>query len=326
MQVAQAAPQGRRRRPRLQPLPATIEFNRDIRPILSDKCFQCHGPGTQLATLRFDLEDGAKHALSGGRFAIVPGDPANSQMITRITATNPAVRMPRSQGGAAAGEPLTTRQVALLTRWIEQGATWQKHWSFIPPKRPELPKGLKDAKWVRNPIDAFVLQRLEREGLKPSPEADRATLLRRVIARSDRAAADAGRARCVPGGQVAERLREGRRSAAAVAALRRAHGVPVAGRGPLRRQQRLPDRRRAVHVAVARLGDRRVQSQHAVRPVHDRAAGGRPAAECRRWIRRSRPGSIATTAAIRKAASSPKSTPWNTSSIAWTRRPRCSWA
>ena len=110
----------------------------------------------------------------------MPGDPANSQMITRITATNPAVRMPRSQGGAAAGEPLTERQIALLTRWIEQGATWQKHWSFIPPKRPELPTGLKDAKWVRNPIDAFVLQRLEREGLKPSPEADRATLLRRV--------------------------------------------------------------------------------------------------------------------------------------------------
>src|SRR5512138_1864556 len=72
------------------PLPATIEFNRDIRPILSDKCFQCHGPASQQATLRFDLEDGAKHALSGGRFAIVPGDPANSQMIKRITATNPA--------------------------------------------------------------------------------------------------------------------------------------------------------------------------------------------------------------------------------------------
>ena len=133
-----------------------------------------------MATLRFDQEQGAKHALKDGRFAIVPGDPARSQMIARITATNPAVRMPRSQNGAAAGEPLSERQVALLTRWIEQGATWQKHWSFIPPKRPELPKDLKDAKWVRNPIDAFVLQRLEREGLKPSAEADKATLLRRV--------------------------------------------------------------------------------------------------------------------------------------------------
>ncbi len=179
-QVAQSAPQATPPAAAPQPLPATIEFNRDIRPILSDKCFQCHGPGTQMATLRFDQEEGAKHALKDGRFAIVPGEPARSQLIARITATNPAVRMPRSQNGAAAGEPLSERQIALLTRWIEQGATWQKHWSFIPPKRPDLPKDLKDAKWVRNPIDAFVLQRLEREGLKPSPEADRATLLRRV--------------------------------------------------------------------------------------------------------------------------------------------------
>jgi hypothetical protein len=134
----------------------------------------------QLATLRFDQEQGAKRALSGGRFAIVPGDPAKSHLIMRVTATSPAVRMPRSQNGAAAGEPLSERQVALLTRWIEQGASWQKHWSFIPPRRPELPKDLKDANWVRNPIDAFVLQRLEREGLKPSAEADKATLLRRV--------------------------------------------------------------------------------------------------------------------------------------------------
>ena len=179
-QVAQSAPQATQPAAALQPLSATIEFNRDIRPILSDKCFQCHGPGTQLATLRFDQEEGAKRALKDGRFAIVPGDPAKSHLITRVTATNPAVRMPRSQNGAAAGEPLSERQIALLTRWIEQGATWQKHWSFIPPQRPELPKDLKDPKWVRNPIDAFVLQRLEREGLKPSIETDRATLLRRV--------------------------------------------------------------------------------------------------------------------------------------------------
>jgi hypothetical protein len=161
-----------------EPLPATIEFNRDIRPILSDKCFQCHGPALQLATLRFDREEGASHALSGGRFAIVPGDPSNSQIIRRITTTNPAIRMPRSQGGP--GDPLSDREIALLTRWIEQGAKWQKHWSFIPPERPELPKQLKDPKWVRNPIDAFVLQRLEHEGLKPLPEADRSTLIRRV--------------------------------------------------------------------------------------------------------------------------------------------------
>src|SRR5262245_57596642 len=133
MHGVQAAPQGTSAATgaATEPLPATIEFNRDIRPILSDKCFQCHGPASQQATLRFDLEDGAKNALSGGRFAIVSGDPANSQVIKRITATNLAIRMPRSQGGAAAGEPLTGRQIALLTRWIEQGARWQKHWSFV---------------------------------------------------------------------------------------------------------------------------------------------------------------------------------------------------
>jgi hypothetical protein len=181
MQAAQPAPQDTPPAPAAtQALPTTVEFNRDIRPILSDKCFQCHGPGTQQATLRFDLEEGAKHALSGGRFAVVPGDPASSQLVRRITAKDPSIRMPKGQGGRAAGEPLSDREIALLTRWIEQGATWQKHWSFIPPKQPPLPTGLKDAAWVRNPIDAFVLQRLEQEGLKPSPEAERATLLRRV--------------------------------------------------------------------------------------------------------------------------------------------------
>jgi hypothetical protein len=160
-------------------LPQTIEFNRDIRPILSDKCFKCHGPGIQQANLRFDLEEPAKQQLNGGRIAIVPGDPANSLLIQRVIAANPIVRMPKSQGGAAPGEPLNEREIMLLRRWIEQGAPWQKHWAFIPPIRPALPK-VNDANWVRNPIDAFVLHRLENQGLKPSPEADRATLLRRV--------------------------------------------------------------------------------------------------------------------------------------------------
>ena len=155
------------------PIPATIEFNRDVRPILSDKCYACHGPGRQSGTIRFDREEGAKHDLSGGRHAIVAGNVANSVMIQRITSSDPARRMPMN------GEALSARDTEVLKRWIEQGATWQAHWSFIPPKRPTTPE-VQNKAWVKNPIDAFVLQRLEKEGVKPSPEANRAALLRRV--------------------------------------------------------------------------------------------------------------------------------------------------
>jgi hypothetical protein len=155
------------------PIPERIEFNRDVRPILSDKCYKCHGPGTQMATLRFDSEEEAKKALRGDRYAILPGDPDHSQLMLRITATDPKLRMPQREDALAA------RDVEILRRWITQGASWQKHWAYIPPMRPAVP-AVKDTAWVRNPIDAFVLARLEREGLKPSPEADRATLLRRV--------------------------------------------------------------------------------------------------------------------------------------------------
>ena len=106
-QAVQSAPQGPPSAV-AQPLPATIEFNRDIRPILSDKCYPCHGPGTQMATLRFDSEEGAKQALRDGRFAIVPGDPARSELIARVTAADPAVRMPRTErcrGRRAADRP-----------------------------------------------------------------------------------------------------------------------------------------------------------------------------------------------------------------------------
>ncbi|HZT30248.1 MAG TPA: DUF1553 domain-containing protein [Bryobacteraceae bacterium] len=159
-----------------EPLPQTVEFNRDIRPILSDKCFTCHGPdrANRKTKLRFDSESGAKQDL-GGHFAIVPGQPDHSEMVRRISSPNKAFRMPP----AYTGTTLSPRDIALIRRWIEQGAKWEKHWSFLPPKRPEVP-AVENRAWVRNPIDAFILARLEKEGLKPSPEADRATLLRRV--------------------------------------------------------------------------------------------------------------------------------------------------
>jgi hypothetical protein len=154
-----------------------VEFNRDIRPILSDTCFTCHGPdkGNRKTELRFDLEESTRADLGGGRRAIVPGDPARSELYRRVSTKDEALRMPP----VYSGRKLTETQIEALKSWIDQGAQWQKHWSLIPPKRPE-PPSVKNVPWLRNGIDSFTLSRLEREGLAPSPEADRATLLRRV--------------------------------------------------------------------------------------------------------------------------------------------------
>jgi hypothetical protein len=159
-----------------EPLPAVIKFNRDIRPILSDNCFTCHGPdrARRKADLRLDNEAGAFSDL-GGHHALVPNDPDRSELLRRVATADEHERMPP----AKTGRRLTERQIQLLRRWIEQGAKWQKHWSFLAPRRPSLPP-VRDAAWPRNAIDSFVLARLEREGLRPSPEADRITLLRRV--------------------------------------------------------------------------------------------------------------------------------------------------
>jgi len=157
-------------------LAAEVEFNRDIRPILSDKCYACHGPdkAQRKTKLRFDNETGARQDL-GGRFAIVSGDTAKSEIIRRITAAEPALRMPPVYSTYR----LSEAEIELIRHWIEQGAKWEKHWAFIPPKRAPVPE-VQDRSQVRNPIDNFVLARLEREGLKLSPEADRARLIRRV--------------------------------------------------------------------------------------------------------------------------------------------------
>ncbi|HEY7329566.1 MAG TPA: DUF1553 domain-containing protein [Gemmataceae bacterium] len=158
------------------PLPATVEFNRDIRPILSDNCFQCHGPdrARRKADLRLDTESGVL-ADRDGSPVLVPGNPDKSELLRRIASEDPHEVMPP----AKSGRRLTEQQIQLLRRWIEQGAKWQAHWSLIPPKRPPLPH-LQNTSWPVNPIDYFVLERLEREGLRPSPPTDRTTLIRRV--------------------------------------------------------------------------------------------------------------------------------------------------
>ena len=154
-----------------------IDFNRDIRPILADKCWICHGPdaAAKKIKLRLDSEEAATADLGGGRRAIVPGDVERSQLARRISASDEAMRMPPIYSGRS----LSPAEIDLLIEWIKQGAKWRKHWSFIAPVKPSLPQ-VKNGDWPKNAIDYFVLERLEREGLQPAPEADRATLIRRV--------------------------------------------------------------------------------------------------------------------------------------------------
>ena len=151
-----------------------LDFGRDVLPILSDHCFRCHGPDARArqAKLRLDIQDGALRKVEP---VIVSGKSAESELVRRITSANPDRVMPPP----SANKKLTPRQVEVLKRWIDDGARWGKHWAFETPRRPALPE-VKDRAWLRNPIDHFVLARLEAEGLRPSPEAARATLIRRV--------------------------------------------------------------------------------------------------------------------------------------------------
>ena len=154
-----------------------IQFNRDIRPILSDNCFLCHGPdaGTREAGLRLDLESGISARLDSGKQAVVAGNPEQSELVRRITSENPDVQMPPP----ASDKTLRAEQVQVLQDWILQGAPWQDHWAFEPVRRPEQP-AIAGETWSRNPIDPFILNRMQQAGLSPMEEADRVTLVRRV--------------------------------------------------------------------------------------------------------------------------------------------------
>ena len=170
--------------PRLEsakvPRQARVSYDRDIRPILSDRCFTCHGPdsGKRQAKLRLDDPVSALAVREGySATAIEPGNPAKSEAWMRITAEDPAERMPPADSTKG---PLSDEQRELVRRWIEQGAQYEPHWSFVPPARPALP-AVSDAAWSRGEIDRFVLAGLEGAGLSPAPEADRATLARRVF-------------------------------------------------------------------------------------------------------------------------------------------------
>ena len=164
---------------RAMPLPPMVDYNFHIRPILSDKCFACHGPdnNSREADLRLDTEEGAYNALTqtAGMHAIVPGHPEQSEAYLRITSDDELLRMPPVSSNLT----LTDYEVKLIERWIRQGAEYKPHWAFTPPEKPEIPKvGRTD--WPVNELDWFVLAKMEIAGFKPNPKAEKHQLLRRV--------------------------------------------------------------------------------------------------------------------------------------------------
>ena len=159
-------------------LPETIDFNFHVKPILSDRCFACHGPdkNSRKAELRLDLEEDAFAALSSGNHAFVPGNPATSESVIRILSDDPEVLMPPPESNLL----LTADEKATIIKWIEQGAQWKAHWAFVKPEKPPIPQP-SDSTWkYTNEIDLFVQHTLKEKGFSPSSEADKERLLRRV--------------------------------------------------------------------------------------------------------------------------------------------------
>ena len=158
---------------------ASVEFGRDVQPLLSDRCFACHGPDAaqRQAGLRLDLRESALVPGMSGRVPITPGDPTASELIQRVAADDPARRMPPAYAGHA---PLEDHEVEILKLWIEDGAEYSAHWAFVPPERSALPD-VSQPNWLRQPLDSFVLARLDAEGLPPSPEAAPSAWLRRMM-------------------------------------------------------------------------------------------------------------------------------------------------
>ena len=179
IQVAEARPAVLPTRPTSRPRdPRHLSYNRDVRPILAENCFPCHGPdkAARKAGLRLDREEIAKGTLASGTVPVVAGAPDKSALVARVLHADEERRMPLAKSGRAR---LSPEQIATLRRWIAEGAEWEPHWAYIPPVRP-TPPATRDTRWSRNAIDAFILAPIEKAGLRPSPEASRAQLLRRL--------------------------------------------------------------------------------------------------------------------------------------------------
>jgi hypothetical protein len=157
-----------------------LDFNQDVQPILASNCFSCHGPYPEMrkAGLRLDLEESAFRKRPGHPDAIMPGHPGQSELIKRIESKDPHHLMPQSAQGEA--KPMKAADIAVLREWVQEGAVYRPHWAFEKPARPALPAIAQQDGWSKTPIDAFLLTRMKKEGLHPSPEADKDTLIRRV--------------------------------------------------------------------------------------------------------------------------------------------------
>src|SRR3954463_4243568 len=156
---------------------AKVDFQREVHPILSQNCFLCHGPDEKdrKSGLRLDLREEALKPAKSGAKAIVPGEPEKSELIARITHSDPDEKMPPPKSG----KKLSAREIEVLRRWIADGAPYATHWAYVKPSRPPLPN-VEHKSWLRNGVDYFIVQRLEKEGLEPAPQADKRTLIRRV--------------------------------------------------------------------------------------------------------------------------------------------------
>ncbi len=257
-----------------------VDFDRDVRPIFAASCLNCHGPKKRKGGLALHLKAGA---LAGGDDGpvILPGKSLESRLLRYVAGLDDDHPMPPE----GAGDPLKPEQVGVLRAWIEQGASWpddstsaasetSDHWAFRRPIRPE-PPAVHDPTWPRNPIDRFVMARLDREGLKPSPEADRIAMIRRLsldliglpptIAEVDAFVDD-------PRDDAYDRLVD-RLLASPHYGERWARRWLDGAR--VRRYQRLREGPRTLDLALSRLGHRRPEPRHAVRPLHRRADRGR---------------------------------------------------
>jgi hypothetical protein len=250
-------------------------FNRDIRPIMSDTCFRCHGPDriARKADMRLDIREEAIKPTRSGRIPVVPGDPDKSEIVARIFAEGARVMPPIS-----AHKELTQAQKDTIRRWVAEGAVYEGHWAYQPVTRPAVP-AVVDASQIKNPIDQFIQDRLHREKLAPASEADKRTLLRRVTLDLTGLLPTPEDTRAFLSDTAPDAYeRAVDRLLSSPAVCRAAHHA-LARRGALRRHRGVPWRQSNPCVAVPRLCVAGILEEPAVRRDDARTDRRRPAAE-----------------------------------------------